>query len=188
MPTTPRITGGRKKAAAKAKAAAPVPKRKAGRPALHTPELAKEVCRRLMTGKSLRRVCEDDAMPHRDTVLSWIHEDLGGFFGQYQRACATRTEVQRDECMDIADEEARVIPVEWSTEKDKKKRVPVLVQVDQAEIAHRTLRIKTRQWDMARQAPKRYGDFAGVTDPNTGGLLVLVKDLTGRKPVQGDAE
>lgn len=159
------------------------PKRPTGRPTIHTPELADELCRRLMTGQSLRAVCLADDMPHRDTVLRWIHDDNAGFYGQYSRACATRAEVQRDEILDIADEAPRSIVLEWTDHREKAKRVPVLVSLDQNELRHRELRIKARQWDMARQAPKRYGDKVGITDADgqNVGLVMFVKDMTGRK-------
>lgn len=176
----------RKAGAARRPTAPPVPKgtkRPTGRPRIHTPELAKRVCDLIMSGKSLRAVCEMDAMPDRQTVLNWIHEDTAGFFGQYRRACAIRTEVHRDECQDIADEGVRHVVMEWSDAKGKTRRVPVMVSLDANEIRHRELRIRTRQWDMIRQAPKVYGDKVGITDGdgNAAGLLVFIKDLSGRK-------
>jgi hypothetical protein len=57
-----------------------------GRPSLHSPELADEICRRLADGESLRTLCADPAKPDRATVLQWVRDDRGGFREQYRRA------------------------------------------------------------------------------------------------------
>lgn len=44
----------------------------AGRPTLCTPDITDAICQRLAGGKSLRSVCEDEAMPEKSTVLLWV--------------------------------------------------------------------------------------------------------------------
>lgn len=55
-----------------------------GRPSAYTPELAAEICERLVA-ESMLKICMDDHMPTRMTVYNWLgkHED---FYAMYMRA------------------------------------------------------------------------------------------------------
>ena len=57
-----------------------------GRPSSYTPELAAEICERLLAGESLRSIIGLAHMPARSTVLKWIAEDTDGFSAQYAHA------------------------------------------------------------------------------------------------------
>jgi hypothetical protein len=50
-----------------------MPKR--GRPSLYSPEIAEEICERLASGESMRRICQDEHMPGRRTVEGWMDAD-----------------------------------------------------------------------------------------------------------------
>lgn len=56
-----------------------------GRPSKFTEELASEICRLLIEGKSLRDICSDKAFPDRLTVIRWKNENES-FRSQYVRA------------------------------------------------------------------------------------------------------
>lgn len=56
-----------------------------GRPSKFTEELANEICRLLIEGKSLRDICSDKAFPDRLTVIRWKNENES-FRSQYVRA------------------------------------------------------------------------------------------------------
>jgi len=49
----------------------------------YTPEIADEICQRLVAGESLTGVCEDDHMPDTDTVMQWFMDDIEGFQSRY---------------------------------------------------------------------------------------------------------
>ena len=49
----------------------------------YTPEIAEEICQRLMAGESLTGVCEDSHMPDTDTVMQWFTDDVEGFQARY---------------------------------------------------------------------------------------------------------
>jgi hypothetical protein len=56
------------------------------RAALYTAEIAEHILRELRAGRSLRDICLEDPMPHRDTVTSWIRQDREGFAARYRQA------------------------------------------------------------------------------------------------------
>jgi hypothetical protein len=52
-----------------------------GRPTDYTPEIADEICTRLVEGELLEEICRDEHMPHRKTVWRWKNrEDVGKEF------------------------------------------------------------------------------------------------------------
>jgi hypothetical protein len=55
-------------------------------PTLYTAELAERILRELLTGRSLRDVCQDDGMPSERTVRTWATEDREGFTAFYRQA------------------------------------------------------------------------------------------------------
>jgi hypothetical protein len=55
-------------------------------PSLYTAEIAEHILRELRAGRSLQDICLEHAMPHRDTVASWIRQDREGFAARYRQA------------------------------------------------------------------------------------------------------
>lgn len=111
------------------------------RPSFFTPELAEAICDRIAIGRSIRSVCDDEDMPSRDTVRRWMR-DQDPFREQVRQAFAERTDEMREDMLAIADDSTL-------TPEDRK------------------VRIATRQWIMARMAPKKYGDRLEVSgDPD----------------------
>ena len=153
-----------------AKKAAKRAPRKRGRPTLYTPELANEICKRLALGLSLRKICQDEKMPHRDTVMDWIFTKPG-FSDQYAIARERQTENMLEEIIEIADDGSN------DTYEDEEGRV----RVDTDVIQRSRLRVDTRKWAMSKLAPKRYGD---KLDLNHGGqkdnpLVSLIQQVSG---------
>jgi uncharacterized protein (UPF0147 family) len=56
------------------------------RACLYTAEIAEHILRELRAGRSLQDICLEDAMPHRDTVTTWIRQDREGFAARYRQA------------------------------------------------------------------------------------------------------
>jgi terminase small subunit-like protein len=55
-------------------------------PTLYTAQLAERILRELLTGRSLRDVCQDDGIPSERTVRTWATEDREGFAAYYRQA------------------------------------------------------------------------------------------------------
>ena len=56
------------------------------RASVYTAEIADHILRELRASRSLRDICLEDAMPHRDTVTDWIRQDREGFAARYRQA------------------------------------------------------------------------------------------------------
>lgn len=77
-----------------------------GRPPEYTPEIGAEICRRLSEGESLRRICLEERMPDRSTVLLWAvcpKELTEEFSRQYAKARQAQAEGYIEDVVDIAD-------------------------------------------------------------------------------------
>jgi hypothetical protein len=108
------------------------------RPRKCTSKLSEQVCRRLIDGQSLLRICRDAKLPSRATVYRWLSrenptpEELR-FRDSYARAREWWAESVFDELLEIADDE-EVNP-------------------------HVTRnRLDARKWALARQNPRKYSD------------------------------
>jgi hypothetical protein len=122
------------------------------RPTSYTSEIALEICSRLAGGESLRAICCDSHLPHRDTVRLWVVNDTQGFHGQYARAREAQVEHYADEIVEISDETAKDT---LETEHGEKP--------NSEWISRSRLRVDTRKWLMSKLAPKKYGEKIDVT-------------------------
>jgi hypothetical protein len=107
------------------------PKKSPGRPSSYSKKIADEIYCRISEGQSLRRICLDDHMPNKTTVLRWLSEN-SEFRTQYARARENQAESLFDEALDIAREH----------EEPAKARVIV----------------DTLKWAAGKLQPKKYGD------------------------------
>jgi hypothetical protein len=108
-----------------------------GRPSLKTPELLQTICDRIANGESLRAICQDADMPHRDTVDNWLIADPE-FSAKHARA--------REAQGDLMDE--RILAAAEAVTPDM--------------AAAERVRIDAYKWRAARLNPKRYGDKLGL--------------------------
>ena len=99
----------------------------------YSPELAEKILDRISEGESLRRICADDGMPDRRTVLRWLEADQ-----ELATKCARARELQADSIFD----ELREIAEDGNPE----------------DVQRAKLRVSTLQWMAAKLAPKRYGE------------------------------
>lgn len=140
--------------------------KKKGRPTKYNKELGEEICARIMSGESLIRICKDDEMPSKKTVISWLASTdkvYAGFLNQYARAREFMADLEFEEIKEITDEE----PHFYSDENGNKR-------VDTGWIQYQRLRADKRQWRTSKLKPKKYGNFAG----QEGGLtLNVVSDV-----------
>jgi len=98
----------------------------------YSPEVAAELIERIADGSSLRKVCEQEDMPSRESWRRWMreHPELRD---QYAHARAERAAARADEIIDIADD--REIPVE-----------------------DRKVMIDARKWEASKLDRASYGD------------------------------
>jgi hypothetical protein len=121
-----------------------------GRPSLYTPEIAAEICARLASGESLRRICLSDHMPSEKTVRWWVIRNEHGMAEEYTQARDLGLDTLADEILEIAD--TPQMGEETRTGPDGKT-------VTKAEMyQHRRLRFDARRWYLSKLAPKKYGD------------------------------
>lgn len=105
------------------------------RPSDYSQECADLICDRVADGQSVRRICSDDDMPNRSTVLRWL-DQFPEFAAKHARARVLQADVLDE---DMADIEDRTLNNE----------------IDPA--AARVV-LGSKQWRAARMAPKKYGD------------------------------
>ena len=104
-----------------------------GRPSDYSETLADDICAKLAAGISLRKICEADDMPNRETVRRWQLERE-----DFAAKCARARDVQADEYFD------RVLQV--------------VDDVTAESAAAARVKLAGLQWMASKLAPKRYGD------------------------------
>lgn len=148
----------KRKPAAKTKAAGTAARsKKLGRPTTFTQALADAICSAIVEGKSLRAICEAEAMPDKATVLRWLaDESRADFCDQYARAREAQADTLAEQMLQIADDGTN------DTQVDDEGNV----RIDHDHIARSRLRVDARKWLASKLAPKKYGDK--VTTEHTG--------------------
>lgn len=134
----------------------------------YTPEIGDKICAEIADGKSVRRVCELEGMPHRTTVFRWLRE-FPEFQKQYTLATEARADAFVEETIDIADDGSN----DWmdANEPDNPG-----YKLNGEHIQRSKLRIDTRKWNAARMKPKKYGDKVDLThaSPDGGPVRLLI--------------
>ncbi len=128
-----------------------------GRPSIYTPELAARICERISKGEAITALCDEDEMPSYQTLNDWAagrtrEAAAAGFPEAYARARDNRIARMADELQSIADDGTNDY-VEKETRSGR-----VVIALDREHVARSDLRIKTRQWLLARMAPRDWGD------------------------------
>lgn len=118
-----------------------------GRPSIRTPELVEDLLTRLRCGETLRSICRDPAMPGRETVFRWMHQDKE-FRDQYAEAREIGLDSMFDEALEIADDTSQ----DTLTDEEGRERL------NSEWVQRSRLRIDTRKWYLARAMPKKYGE------------------------------
>lgn len=116
------------------------------------------ICRRVIDGQSIRRICEDEGMPTKATVFNWLLQDEA-FRLAYGIAAHMRGHHMFEEAIEIANQEPPRIIVKTGEDTTESR-------VDAGAVQHMKLRVDTHKWAAGKLNPKRYGDKIDVT---TGG-------------------
>jgi hypothetical protein len=126
-------------------------KRTVGRPTIFSPDLGEEICSRIASGESLKKITDDDDMPSMRSIFLWFsqgsNEEEGGhknvFLHNYERAGDARADYMFDQTLEIAD------------------GAPLMVvgddKSDSARMNAEKLKVETRKWYLSKFKPKKYG-------------------------------
>lgn len=121
----------------------------AGRPSVYTDEVAAEVCGRLASGESLRKICKDDHMPTISSIMLWLVDGKHQAFSeQYAEARRIQAEVLADELMEIADDGRN----DYMDTADDGGGVAY--KLNGEHIQRSRLRVDTRKWYLSKVLPK----------------------------------
>lgn len=103
-----------------------------GRPTIYTVALGELICDRISDGESLKKITDEEGMPDRKSVHTWLIKDEE-FLHKYEAARDLQADVYADEMDDIA-HDAKL------------------------DVQRARLIIDTRKWTAAKLKPKKYGD------------------------------
>lgn len=140
-----------------------------GRPSSYTEEKANSICERLADGESLRSICEDENMPSRVTVFSWLSKNED-FLNRYTRAREAQADAIFDDILEIADDGRN----DWMERKDSEDENIGWRENGEA-MRRSALRIDARKWMAGKLSPKKYSDKLALTDGEGGALQVVIK-------------
>lgn len=137
-----------------------------GRPTIYTPELRKELCRRLASGRTLRSVCRDEDMPCREKVEDWLidcdNEEKkdkpwvsDDFVRHYARARDIQAENVHDEIVEIADDATNDFMEIVKKQKDGSEKKTIIL--DKEAVMRSKLRVDARLSWLANTSPRKYG-------------------------------
>lgn len=132
-----------------------------GRPSSYSDEMAETICDRLIEGLSLRKICEADDMPDRNTVMRWMDANP-----QFAARCARARELQADYMDDLILDTANA-------------STPETAPADR-------VKISAYQWRAAKLQPKRYGDKMALVGGGKGDPPVRL-DLSGLNDAELEA-
>ena len=142
-----------------------------GRPSDYNPQIADEICTRIISGESVRSIAALDQFPSQDTIYKWIirHPE---FAEKYARAREAQAELYLDEIIEIADETSRdtITITRGETE----------TEVANNEWINRSrLRVDARKWAMSKLAPKKYGDTVALkhSGPEGGPIQCVTRSI-----------
>lgn len=127
--------------------------------------VADEICERIASGQSLRKICgadRDDFIPGQTTVFKWLSENEA-FAKQYAHARELQAEHFVDEIIEIADSPNATVgpdgqPILSDPQRDR-------------------LRIDARKWFASKVVPKKYGDKIDLNHGGEVGLKVEILRL-----------
>lgn len=154
-------------------------KPKVGRPCEYTKEIGKKICERIASGESLNKICEDEMMPNKSTVISWAlhnkdseNKELKEFSNQYARAREVQSEVLIDTLFDTVKDKTGDMTIDPSGK----------ITVDYENIARSRLIADTIKWYASKMRPRIYGDKLQIGNPE--GESLEIKWVIGDNTIQ----
>lgn len=147
---------------------------KQGRPTKYTKAIADEICNRMHHGETLNKICRDDHMPTRRTVINWKIADVDGFSTTYAQAREALLDYWEDETVDVADDGRN----DYYTKTDKHGNEYDAFNKENVERSR--LRVETRKWMLGKLNQKRFGDKIEQTHKADAGFLDLWKHISNK--------
>jgi hypothetical protein len=120
-----------------------------GRPSDYSEEFANLICSKIANGQGLVKICKEEGMPARSTVMLWLFKNKE-FSDKYTQAREAQADFYFEEMLDIADGDEGDMLLDKDGNPTGK--------VNHENINRSRLRVDTRKWIVARLAPKKYGD------------------------------
>ncbi len=148
----------------------PEDKDKGGRPSTYSEAVGALICARIAGGETLSAICRTPGLPARQTVLSWRRQ-FAQFDADYLRARVDQMEAWSDDIIEISDDSS----MDTVTKRDPKGRE--FEAVDHENIQRSKLMVNTRQWVMAKLAPR----YADRVDHKHSGEVVHTVELSDRE-------
>lgn len=149
----------------------------AGRPPRYSDELAREVCRLLGEGQTLREICRREEMPSASTVREWVVDDRDGFAERYARARRLQAEYWADEIVEVAEDGRN----DW-TLRQRKDGDPEPV-LDREHVQRSALRVDTKKWLLAKLHPESWGERVHqVLTGENGGPIATTSRIEDNRP------
>lgn len=121
----------------------------------HLTPVQEEICRRVIEGESIRRICEDAAMPSKATVFNWLLQDEAFRVG-YAIAAHMRGHHMFEEAIEVASQEPPRIVVQTGEDTTE-------TRVDAGAVQAMRLKADVLKWAAGKLHPKAYGDKIDVT-------------------------
>jgi hypothetical protein len=125
------------------------------RPSLYSEAVVAEICTRLAHGETLSKICQDEHLPSRTTVLNWVNEDRQNFAHRFARARDLQFEYWADNLADVG-----------TTVREKPEQVPAA-----------RLDSENKRWLLARLKPSLYSEKFQADLTSGGKPLAAVSDL-----------
>lgn len=141
----------------------------------YSASVAAEVCERLAKGESLRRICQDDHMPDRATVVNWFIHNVSGFAQPYTRARETGLDELADQTLAITDDAEN----DWETRENERGHEYVALNRDA--VARSKLRADNRWRYLEKMAPKKYGVKTTTELTGVDGAPLFAEDERARR-------
>lgn len=133
-----------------------------------TPEIEAEIFKRIGEGESLRKICDDDWLPSRETVHKRIVADAE-FADRYARAREAQADTLFDQILEIADDASG----DWEETEGGPR-------LNAEHVQRSKLKIDARKWMAGKLRPKVYGDrqTTVLEDPDGNAVQFVIRDMT----------
>jgi hypothetical protein len=133
-----------------------------GRPSMHTPELAKEICDTIASStKGLHSLCQMHAhWPSYNAIYEWINDNREGFGDLYAKAKESQADYLCDDILRIID----------------KPETYIENGVERNDVAMMRLKVDSMKWQAMKLKPRRWGDKQ-VEETNPADTLTKIRDL-----------
>lgn len=151
--------------------------RKRGAVSIFTPELFTAICDCISRGESLSAVCRRPEMPHKSTVLRWLH-DKPELRDRYVQARDDLMEYWASDIIEIADDGT------MDTMPGLNKYGDEVMVPNHANVQRDRLRIDSRKWMLARLKPQVYGDHVQVEHSGEVAHRVDITALSAREKMR----